>query len=403
MSANPRIVKEAESLVENNYEVTVVAADVNERLRELDRAVLETAKWHYVGVRRPSIPIYALATAKQRLYRVLIRNRITRSLAVSICAHHRLTRRLAGAAIAVPARLYIAHNLAALPAAFLASKLHRVPFAFDAEDFHTEELTHAQRDPGDQIARELIERHLLSLCAYRTAASPMIAMEYAQKYHVEMTPILNVFPRSEAPKFAHVEPPVVNEVYWFSQTIGRGRGLEQVIDFLALMDLPPPLVLRGNVSAGYDDELRSRAKDVGLTSEIRFLSPAPPKEMARLSGQYALGLAVEPGSSPNNAAALSNKIFTYLLAGIPVLLSGTRAQAGIADSLGEACILVDLHDKVKTARVVETFLRDKERQRLARRHAWALGQNQFNWDIEKQQFLEHVSATINNIPVLVAE
>ena len=64
--------------------------------------------------------------------------------------------------------------------------------------------------------------------------------------------------------------------------------------------------------------------------------------MARLAAQHDVGLASELSTPPNRAISLTNKVFTYLLAGIPVLLSNTPAQRGLAAELGEAAQVVDL-------------------------------------------------------------
>jgi glycosyltransferase involved in cell wall biosynthesis len=116
--------------------------------------------------------------------------------------------------------------------------------------------------------------------------------------------------------------------------------------------------------------------------------------MVRLCTGYAIGLAVEPDSSPNNSIALSNKIFTYLLAGLPVLLSRTPAQEQLARSLGDAAILVDLRRPQAAAESLESFLNSESAQRRARATAWRLGHEKFNWDVEKQKFLQLVRQAI---------
>ncbi|MBA2744375.1 MAG: hypothetical protein H0U43_08750 [Chthoniobacterales bacterium] len=302
---------------------------------------------------------------------------------------------LSRAAVAIPAQLYIAHNLAALPAAYAAAKKRRCSFGFDAEDFHTEELTDSQRDKGDQRAREIIENNLLPRCSYRTAASPLIAEIYHRKYGVTMQPILNVFPLCQAPQH---EPdtalPMPRSMYWFSQTVGSGRGVEEVLQAMGSMINPPFLYIRGNVSPSYKAQIFEVSERLGIAAKVQVLPPAAPDQMARLSAGYSLGLAVEPGSSPNNKIALSNKIFTYLLAGIPVLLSRTPAQEALAEDLGDAGILIDLADPKQLGATLSDFLADEPRQHRARAAAWRIAHERYNWDIEKHKFLALVERTL---------
>src|SRR5690606_19088585 len=137
------------------------------------------------------------------------------------------------------AQLYLGHCLAGLPAAVFAARARRVPCAFDAEDFHEgEEIAESH----ELRARQLIQTRLLPACAFVTAASPLIAEQYRQSYRVEPTTLLNVFPLAEAPATPVVPPPISDarpaRLYWFSQTIGPGRGLEAVVAILGKMRTP---------------------------------------------------------------------------------------------------------------------------------------------------------------------
>lgn len=396
VSANPRLVKEADVLAEAGYQVHVVAADVNARLRQLDASILAHTRWAYSLVGRPTLPEYALLTLLQRGCRWLLARGLSSSLRLAGIAHFRLTFRLTAAATSVRASAYIGHNLAALPAIADAAAANSSRYAFDAEDFHTEELTQAQRDAGDQIAREIIERRLLPGCVYRTAASPLIAKAYKEKYGLEMTPVLNVFPISESPPRPVPSSDVLpRSLYWFSQTVGPNRGLEEIVQAMALLSQPAKLYLRGNPAAGYRENLVELSRKLGLGGDnIQFLPAAAPQQMATLASCYCLGLAVEPGSSPNNLMALSNKLFIYLLAGIPTLLSRTPSHEQIAHELQDAVILVDLHNPRATALSIGDFLGNTRLQIQARATASKLARERFNWDVEKHGFLERVAQSL---------
>ncbi|HEX8490311.1 MAG TPA: glycosyltransferase, partial [Chthoniobacterales bacterium] len=272
-----------------------------------------------------------------------------------------------------------------------AARKTSAKLAFDAEDFHTEELTAGQRHPGDQMARSVIEKKFLPQCAYLTASAPLIAEAYRDRYGVTMQPILNVFPKSQAPETpVAVEQTLPRSLYWFSQTIGPARGLEELIACLAHLREPVTLHLRGNVSGSYDERLKRVAAKTGMAARIHLLPPVRPDELAKQAADYQLGLAVEPGSSPNNCMALSNKIFTYLLAGLPVLLSRTPAQENLGAELGEAALLIDLRSPRDAAARIENFLSDPALQQRARDAAWQLARERFNWDIEQLKVLQQV-------------
>ena len=59
---------------------------------------------------------------------------------------------------------------------------------------------------------------------------------------------------------------------------------------------------------------------------LRFHDPAAPDELTAFASQFDIGLALEPAFSRNNDIALSNKIFTYMQAGLAIIASNTTAQ-----------------------------------------------------------------------------
>jgi glycosyltransferase involved in cell wall biosynthesis len=183
-------------------------------------------------------------------------------------------------------------------------------------------------------------------------------------------------------------------IYWFSQTIGPGRGLEQILIAMARMRSHASLSIRGSDSFGYSTRLEAIAAELNVKDKLEFLPSGPPDEMVRLAAQYDVGLASEIGIPPSRAVCLTNKIFTYLLAGIPVLLSDTPAQRRIAQQLGAAARLVEIASPDKLAQVLDHLAMNDTTLSDAKREAWSQGQTRFNWDKEKQRFLQSVEQTL---------
>jgi glycosyltransferase involved in cell wall biosynthesis len=213
-----------------------------------------------------------------------------------------------------------------------------------------------------------------------------------------MTPILNVFPLSQAPAFAPAaRPRNCNgrlSVYWFSQTVGPGRGLELFIKAMGKMRGMVALSIRGSDFLGYSRHLKTLAAEVGMADALFFLPSAPPDEMARLAAQHDVGLASELNTPPNYAICLTNKIFTYLLAGIPALMSDTPAQRELAPDLGNAARVVDLTSPESVAAELGRWASDAEALAADKQAAWILGQTRFNWDVEKERLLQAIRKTI---------
>jgi glycosyltransferase involved in cell wall biosynthesis len=177
--------------------------------------------------------------------------------------------------------------------------------------------------------------------------------------------------------------------YWFSQTIGLDRGLQPFLQAMAHATTRIELDIRGDDPWGHGETLKTMARELGVADRLRLLPMAPPEEMVRLAAAYDLGLSLETNATENRRLCLTNKIFTYLLAGVPVLLSDTPAQRQLAPELGEAAALVPLSDPLAVATAVDRLA---GRLDQARAEALRLGRERYNWEVEKGALLASVGA-----------
>lgn len=399
ISSNPRIVKEADALADAGAAATVVGLQTLENLKPFDLELVRGKRWQYrpIDVSRSSGAwTYRLRAARERGLRLLPPT-AWRIPGVLENSYSRMTSILDAALMREPADMYIAHNLAALPAAALAARRFAGCLGFDAEDYHAGELPDVPGYEKTRLHVLAIEDRYVPECRHMTAASPDIADRYMQRYGRSVTPILNVFPLAERPAnaAAAVAPgTAAGSLYWFSQTIGPGRGLEQMLDILALMHARPLLQIRGTFAEGFQGALVAAAELRGVAVQVRFLPRSAPQQMVALAAEHTLGLSTEVIDSPNRAICLGNKIFTYLLAGVPVVLSDTPAQRRLAGQLGAAARIIDLANASEAAHELDAWLSSAEQLARSRQAAWNLGERRFNWDLEREKFLASVEAAL---------
>ena len=331
-SVDPRLVKEADVLHEVGHEVQVLCSHMIPWADVADRELLQTRSWTctYVG---------GDFNDKSTEYsRTRLRHGLARRLPLAWPLSDRLRRyavcrvlpELVSAAKRAKADLYIAHYTGALVAAGDAAHANRALFGFDAEDFETGSYPFAAGpSPMDRLV-ERFEREYLPRCSYVTAASPGIAEAYNAKYGIPLpTTILNVFPLSERPSELRAMPPDGPlRLYWFSQTVGLGRGLEDVIQAMGqLKGCEIELHVRGRWAPGHDRLLFDLSASSGVHSkQVVVHAPGVPDQMARMAAECDVGLALEQPVSQNRQICLTNKIFTYLLAGNAVIATATKGQ-----------------------------------------------------------------------------
>ena len=91
--------------------------------------------------------------------------------------------------------------------------------------------------------------------------------------------------------------------------------------------LTAELHLRAGVRQPYLDDLMRFSRATAPSLAIMLHEPGGPDAMVQLARGYDLGLSGEEPTVLNRRLCLANKIFTYLAAGVPVILSATPAQA----------------------------------------------------------------------------
>jgi glycosyltransferase involved in cell wall biosynthesis len=212
---------------------------------------------------------------------------------------------------------------------------------------------------------------------------------------------LNVFALSSRPAARREETGNGRlTLYWFSQTIGPDRGLEDVVRAMGrLPDGAVELHLRGRWQAGYERELGAVRAATGVDScRIVPHPPADSEDMVRLAAAFDVGLATETGKTPNRQIALTNKVFTYLLAGIATLATRTRAQSELTDQLGLAAQSYEPGDVEAAAAALRAWVGDRTLLEASRRAAWDAGETRYNWDTEKQQYLRVIEGVFARRP-----
>jgi glycosyltransferase involved in cell wall biosynthesis len=379
VSTSPRVVKEADALHAAGHEVRVVAVDALPENGARDLAVMADRRWtlERANLRRGD-PVGFANRAVGAGWRLLATQA---GLADRLVSRYMglLTRMVA----ARPADLVIGHTLAGLPIAVRAAARLGARAGFDIEDLHSGEVPNEPRHAAQRALVTDVERRYLPRCATLTASAPGIADAVAARYGVARPHVaLNTFPRAERPAVADGPHRSRASLYWYSQTIGAGRGIEDAIQALGLLDPTVQLHLRGNVDPPFAPVLRALIASAGVASRVAILPPVAPPELVPCAAEYDIGLAVEYPTTENHALCMSNKLFTYLLAGIAVAATDIPGQRAILTEARGAGFLYPHGQPRALADALGALLSDPARLARTKAAAWEAADRRFNWDLD---------------------
>jgi hypothetical protein len=392
---NPRLVKEADALVESGHEVTVIYAYWNQWGKKFNEILLAKRSWTAICAggdpefHKSVYFVSKIVFKLSKLISLLSGQRLLPDWAIGRPAP--FLSRMAAKQVA---DLYIGHNLAALPATVNAAKKHNRPCGFDAEDFHRYEISSDVSHP-DVLLKSYIENRYMTELQYLTASSPPIGESYRQLFPMLDPKIVrNVFPKSNLRPKPVMSRTMPVKLFWFSQTLGSQRGLQDVVG--ALAQLP-----RNNFELHLLCDqpaytLPFRDQLVGSGINIRFYDPLPADQIIAFAAQFDVGLATEPGFSINNDLALSNKLFTYVQAGLLVIATATTAQKAFIEQYPNLGLLYPAGDKPALIKLLSHIEQNRLALAAAQQASLTLAHTELNWETEKYAFLTAIGQAIGN-------
>ncbi|WP_412467647.1 hypothetical protein [Pedobacter sp. KLB.chiD] len=395
-SLNPRLVKEADALVEAGYEVKVIYQYWNDWGTELDIELLKNKYWKAIRV--------GGSTHKQKL--IYWYTRIQHKLATSIlkltdprnllaeAAIGRSTYLLTRKAQTIKADLYIGHNLAALPAVIKAAKKNNAKCGFDAEDFHRNEQSNEIKNFDVRLKTYVEDKYIREL-NYISTSSPSISKAYKKLYpKTNPITILNVFPRQNLGIKTTVHKHL--RLFWFSQTVGLHRGIETVIKAMGMLNNPKlELHLLGSCTDEIKTSFNKLAETNGLGDHaIFYYNPVPEPDIFNLGLTFDIGLATETDVPHNRDICLTNKIFTYIQSGLAVIASDTSAQKQFMQEFPNMGMVYDKNNAASLANLLKIYINDNVLLSNHQEQALKYVNEVLNWEVESKKFLNIVEQTL---------
>ena len=194
----------------------------------------------------------------------------------------------------VKADYYIGHNLGALAVCVNAAKCNNAIASFDFEDYHRRELPVAASHNLKRIC--WLENRYIPQLAYFSMSSEMITKAVEQdhpNFLGSIRTLSNCFPLAQLPPYYEkTASDETLQLFWFSQTIGKFRGLEILVEVMMLLkDSDIHLTLAGSFDTDVKDYLLSDAAEI--SNNIHFAGIIQPEHLPTYSSKFDVGMALK--------------------------------------------------------------------------------------------------------------
>jgi glycosyltransferase involved in cell wall biosynthesis len=399
-----RVRKEARTLTEAGYDVTVLAVhDPGRTPREervqgfrivrLSRSILGVSRREIMArlrdrpVAAPSPQARSTRPGPPRrpTVRARLLSLVETTVRLSVYPLRRVLvyLRFVRAALRTRAGVYHAHDLNTLLMAWTGSRLGRGRLVYDSHEVATDRANMKLRWWARFLEGRLIHAADAVVCTNRTRA------DYTQQLYGLAPPVI----LRNLPAYNEPEPsgllherlglPAGAKVVLYQGGIQAGRGLEQLME--AAPAIPGALiVLLG--SGRFKPAFERRVAERGMGGKLFFHDAVPVDELPQWTMCAYLGLQILQNTCFNHYSSLSNKLLEYLMAGVPVVASDLPEMRRVIEETG-AGVLVDASDPAAIAEAVNRLLADEAlREEMAQRARQARGR--YCWEREEQVLVD---------------
>lgn len=369
-----RVLKEAQSLQENGYEVTIVALRTSVEQPQNNILPSEVHVRRITFLKQRQKPFFAKGIIGRFLH-------VFRLLFAQLC--------MIAAVVRLRPSLVHAHDINTVIPAAIASKLARSKLIYDAHEFAMDRM-------GYQNLRWLVSR--IESCIIprvdgMISTSASNSKAYARLYGFPRPTILgNMPPRDESSTASQVSAsevraawgvPEGKKVILYQGGLAIGRGLPCLMEAMTKVRPEGHLVLMGN--GPLKEPLLQQARDLGIAERVSWHPSVSLEVLASYTAAADVGAHPLEDICSNHRWASPNKLYEYIHAGLPVVMSSLVEPKKVITTweLGK-CFAPG--DAQSLAAALNTLLADEaQRQRYAKNSLAAA--QQLTWETQERQLI----------------
>jgi glycosyltransferase involved in cell wall biosynthesis len=286
-----------------------------------------------------------------------------------------------------------AHDLPALLPSYIAKIYTNAPLIYDSHELYTEQGSTF----SDNIFWKKLEKFLLQKCdgviAANESRADVMFTEYGSPHrpvaiyncpqlltnnHISGHNLLHEFIGDEKQK---------NKIILYTGIISEHRHYEDMIIAAKYLKQNIKIVILGYSSPEYLDELKKIVIEYEVGDKIFFHPSVPHSQIISYSQSADLGIVFYQNSSRNNYLCAPNKLFDFLMVGVPVLFNDLAGIREIAD-MAEIGKMVNPTDPQEIAQAANEILSDEDYYKQLQTNACALAKDGYNWETQELKLLE---------------
>lgn len=283
-----------------------------------------------------------------------------------------------------------ANDLDALIPAYMAKKVLNCKVIFDSHEIYTENNYLIDKRLYAAYL-QIIEKHICKRIDRVICVSHAAADYLAKRYNMDKPMVVtNCSLKSEQffSEEKHDGFEVLNHGQYYA-----GRGYDIMVEALPLLKDYPDIKLALRGFGSLEESLRQRAKELG-DENIIFYPKVLVQELIPEASKSMVGVAITEGTCINFEVSVSNKLFEYASAGLPVIMSDIPEHRYLNDKYRFGIVIKDNKPETFAEAVIKLYT-DKVFYEECAENAKKLSE-EINWENEFSKLLDFEKSIVGD-------
>lgn len=232
---------------------------------------------------------------------------------------------------------------------FYAAKFRSRQITYDAHEYFSQ-LEEVMARPITKAIWKWVERQTVPNIKYQYTVSNGYKKLFEKEYPARFEIIRN------ATVLQELKPIKKEEKYILYQgAVNYGRGLEELIDAMAMIDCKLIICGVGDVL----DPLKHKVKELNIYDKVEFKGFVEPEELRKYTLQATVGITLFSNEGLSNQYSLANRFFDYMHAAVPQIAMNYPEYIEF-NKENEIAFLIERLDSNSIASAINKLLEDRE-------------------------------------------
>lgn len=289
--------------------------------------------------------------------------------------------------------LLVADDLDTLLPNYLVSKIRKIPLVYDSHEYFTG-VPEIQNRPFVKWVWKTIERSVFPHLRNIMTVSDSIAEKYSEEYGIRPVTVRNCAESSEEIRSYTHEELGIHQGHLLVVLQGTGincdRGAEELIEALGMTDGVTLFVIG---SGDMLPLLKLKVNALNILEKVKFIPTLPWNEMMRYTKSADAGLSLDKDTNLNYRFSLSNKLFDYISAGIPVIAGNLKEVKKIIKE-NECGIIIPDISPIEISKAIIRLRDDRLLLNKLKQNA-VKASEELSWEKESKQVMAFYKKLLN--------